>query len=372
MDAMDIRIARTGGPPTAFRGRDMAKAPEPREIPEDAPSRSTALIGHRAQWDRLMAAFDSGQGGHGYILAGPAGVGKATFAFRAARILLAGAASDAGQEGRTDRLVSGLAHPDLLVLDSARDPGKRPIVPVEEVRRAVQFLTRTAAGSGRRVVIIDKADHLNRNAANALLKALEEPPPDAVLLLVCDRPGRLLPTLRSRCQIVRFEPLGGTDARRVLGDLAGRGIVPADDGTWDRAIALAAGSPGRALCMLQQDLVPLLDRIDAWLDPAERANPADSQKIAATLAPRDSHHAYALAMDRLRFHLHRTARDQAAQDQAAQDQAARGQRQHALAVLWTEISQREGDVEAFNLDRMPFILWALNAARRTIAEGDGR
>ncbi|MEM8878939.1 MAG: AAA family ATPase [Pseudomonadota bacterium] len=336
----------------------MAKAPEALEIPAEAPSRTRALTGHQTQWRRFVDAFDGGQPGHGYILAGPSGVGKATFAFRAARYLLAGTEPDAELSGRTDRLVAGLAHPDLLVLDSGRDPGKRPIVPVEEVRRSVQFLNRTAAGSGRRVVILDKSDHLNRNAANALLKALEEPPPDAVMLLVCDRPGRLLPTLRSRCQIIRFEPLETGDTRRVLDDLAGRGVLPTDEGGWDRAIALSAGSPGQAMRMLKQDLVSLLDQIDVWLDPAGQANPSHSQKIAATLSPRDSHDAYALAMARLRFHLH----------SATTAASSRGQRLNAAAEFWIEMSRREADVDAFNLDRMPFLLWALNTARHTIMD----
>lgn len=338
----------------------MAKAPETFEIPADAPSMTSRLIGHDAQWHRLLQAFSSGHGGHGYILAGPQGVGKATFAFQAARHLLAGSDPDTDTADRTRRLVSGLAHPDLLVLDSGRDPTKRPIVPVEDVRRAVQFLSRTSAGNGRRVVIVDKADHLNRNAANALLKVLEEPPAGGVLFLVCDRPGRLLPTLRSRCQMVRFSPLQDDEMQAVFEALSARDLVQMEEPAKSRAMALANGSPGIAVQIVRNDLVPVLDKIDVWLDPAKSANPIEPQKLAAMLAPRDSHQAYALAMDHLRAQLHMKAREDD------------GKGQNAVAQLWSAIGAREAEVDAFNLDRMPFILWALNAARDAIAASPSR
>jgi DNA polymerase-3 subunit delta' len=334
----------------------MGKHPETIEIPADAPNMARKLIGHETQWRRLQEAFSAGHGGHGYILTGAQGIGKATFAFQAARQLLASGDADAEAMERTGRLVSALAHPDLLVLDSGRDTSKRPIVPVEDVRRAVQFLSRTAAGSGRRVVIVDKADHLNRNAANALLKILEEPPSGAVLFLVCDRAGRLLPTLRSRCQMLRFAPLEISGIDAVLDDLASREVLQCDTAARERAIILANGSPGVAMRILQNDLIPILTKIDGWLDPGQSAKPIESQKLAATLAPRDSHQAYALAMERLRSHLLSQARDQADRRQRV-----------AVAQLWTEIGQRESEVDAFNLDRMPFILWALNAAREVIS-----
>jgi DNA polymerase-3 subunit delta' len=334
----------------------MARRPKDQplaELPGDLPCKATALIGHTEHWRQLTGAFETGRGGQGYILAGPTGIGKATFAFQAARRLLAQSETESGvPDDKTARLIAGLAHPDLLVLNSDRGADSAPLISVDEVRRAVQFLTRTAAGDGRRVVIIDKADHLNRAAGNALLKALEEPPSGAVLFLVCDVPGRLLPTLRSRCQTMRFDPLSAGDTASVFDSLEARGASPGSRDQAELAIGLAGGSPGLALTLLKQDLSDLLARIDQWFKAAGNAGAADAQQLAAQLAPRSAHRAASLAFDRIRMHLHHQARQQIGEGGTPEDAAA----------LWQDMTVRQRDIETYNLDRQAFFIDLLQKA----------
>jgi DNA polymerase III delta' subunit len=198
---------------------------EPRANPD--------LRGQDAALSVLRAALASGRLAHGWLLSGPPGIGKATLAYRFARALLA-------RPETTDptlamdpadpvfRQVAQGSHPDLRVIEALRDPktGKvKSEITVDLVRAATASLNTTAALGGRRIVVIDGAETLNRNAANALLKSLEEPPPDAVLMLISHRPSRVAPTLRSRCAKL---PLARLPDREVVEALArdSRRVLP--------------------------------------------------------------------------------------------------------------------------------------------------
>ncbi len=144
---------------------------------------------------------------HAWLITGAPGVGKATLAYRFARRLLAGV--QPGDTLAVDpaspvfRRVAVGSHADLLTVEREWDDKKsrlRGEIVVDDARAISAFLRLTPAEGGWRVVVIDGAEHMNRNAANAVLKMLEEPPPRAVLLLTCAAPGRLLPTIRSRCR----------------------------------------------------------------------------------------------------------------------------------------------------------------------------
>jgi len=170
------------------------------------PAASGRLVGHEAAKRRMLEAVSSGRLHHAWLLSGPRGIGKATLAYRFARFLLA----YPERVGETvDNLavpadhpvfhhVAAHAHPDLFVLEREIDPktGRaRAIINVEDVRKTIHFLSMTAAEGGWRVAIIDAADEMNANAANALLKILEEPPEKSILFLVAHAPGKLLPTM---------------------------------------------------------------------------------------------------------------------------------------------------------------------------------
>lgn len=257
-----------------------ASVPPPRANPD--------LLGHQAAEARLERAFARGRLAHAWLIAGPRGIGKATLAYRFARHVLAhgiaqvapaelslfGAPEKSKGAGEGSlhldpahpvfRRVAGGGHADLFTAEPGIDEKKgarRSEIVVDDVRGVGHFLSLTPAEGGWRVVVVDSADEMNRNAANAILKVLEEPPAKALLLLVSHNPGALLPTIRSRCQRLVLKPLVEADAVRVLGPL-----LPALSANEVAELArLAEGSPGRALELADEDGLALQRELDALL-----------------------------------------------------------------------------------------------------------
>ena len=260
----------------------------------------TSLVGNSAAQNAFAAAMTGGSMHHAWLLVGPEGVGKATFARLAAACLLAEAAGDPGLSpgfalspgNRTRALIEAGSHPDFRVL--ARLP-KDPEKPDHDLARSITiaqvrslgplFATSPSMGA-RRVVIIDAADDLERGGANALLKSLEEPPAGTIFLLISHAPGRLLPTIRSRCRLLRFEGLSDDQLIAALRDQ-----LP--DTTLDDLKALAQageGAPGRALRYAGLDIAAL---DTALAQIAHDGDPDNARRIklgkalgAKTAAPR--------------------------------------------------------------------------------------
>jgi DNA polymerase III subunit delta' len=213
-----------------------------------------SLLGHDLGWQEWRAAMASARMHHAWILAGLKGVGKARFAQAAAAELVAEPGVPQPQPG---------AHPDIIMLshlpanddeEKKRAEGKpfalKRNITIDQVRRMQQRLVTRPTLGNRRVIIIDPADDLEKGAVNALLKSLEEPPVGTYFLLVAHRLGRLLPTIRSRCRILRFDPLVPADVARILADEA----PEASAATRAAAVTAAEGSPGAALEFVVQDL----------------------------------------------------------------------------------------------------------------------
>jgi len=240
--------------------RKMVEADEPDRIEGFAHPRETyALIGQDEGLARAARSIRQGRPPQGLMIAGPPGIGKATLAYRIARYLLRYGATS---EGPADlsvpsndiaaRQVEAQSHPGLLVL-------KRPVnektgrlmnvVSVDEIRRLRNFFALSSTSGGWRVAIIDSADEMNDNAANALLKILEEPPLRAMLMLIAHAPGRQLPTIRSRTQRLDLKPL--TDEMLT----AGLARLLPEAKAEDRAVLvrLAQGSLGLALKLADED-----------------------------------------------------------------------------------------------------------------------
>lgn len=211
------------------------------------------LIGHDSAWREWRAAMESPRMHHAWLLAGKSGLGKSRFAQAAARELV--------QQGGHAQIHGN--HPDIITLTrppkddkeaAKRDDGKpfelKRSIPIDLVRSMQQRLTTRPTLGDRRVIIVDPADDLEKSAANALLKSLEEPPSGTFFLLVAHQPARLLPTIRSRCRVLRFPVLTDADISTFL-----RANAPdADSGTIAAAVVAAAGSPGTALAFVEQDL----------------------------------------------------------------------------------------------------------------------
>jgi len=221
------------------------------------PWRNDRLVGHEQAERTMLAAQQSGRLHHAWLLTGPRGIGKATLAWRFARFLLAGQdqaglfggapeSLDVPADAPGRHLVDARSHPDLFHLRRSlnRDTGRmRAEIAVDDVRDLGGFMHMTPAMGKARVAIVDAADEMNRNSANAVLKILEEPPPNAVLLIVAHAPGRLLPTIRSRCRRLALQPLSEDTVVDLLGAHA-----PETKPEERRALArLAEGSIGRAL-----------------------------------------------------------------------------------------------------------------------------
>ena len=187
------------------------------------------VSGHESVEKTLLDILNSGSVPHAMIFAGPEGVGKAAMAYRLARHVLKNGIGDDGQdslfggapalvtsldvdaEDPTFRRIASGGHPDMLVIERPMDERKgeqKSAVDVDSARKVAPFLRMKASGdNGWRVVIVDDADTMNRNAQNALLKILEEPPPRALLILIVHRAGAMIPTIRSRCRVINFAPL---------------------------------------------------------------------------------------------------------------------------------------------------------------------
>lgn len=233
-------------------------APHPRE--------TQRLCGQEAAEAAFLKAHNSGRLPHAWLLTGPKGVGKATFAWRAARYLIATppdtgdglfaqppvTSLDIDAEHPVARRIRALSEPDLLLLRRAWDPDRKRLkaqLTVDEVRGLKGFFAMAADGA-RRVVIVDCADEMNPSAANALLKELEEPPKNTVMFLVSHQPSGLLPTIRSRCRTLRFDPLMPQDLSAAL-DAAG--LTLPQDASAEAVTGLAGGSVGAAVQLVEQD-----------------------------------------------------------------------------------------------------------------------
>ena len=329
-------------------------------IPE--PRANPLLIGQEAAEAALLGAFRAGRMHHAWLLTGPEGVGKATLAFRFARWLLAGAPEGAGEGAGLAldpahpvfRRVAAGGHADLLTVRrglGADGKKLRAEIGVDEVRAVGAFLRLTPAEGGWRVVVVDRADELNRNAANALLKILEEPPARALLLLVCAAPGRLPVTVRSRCRRLALRPLDESEMADALARLA-PDIAAAE---LARLTALAEGSPGRALLLRDAQglaLAGLVDEVLAGLP----TSPGAGWDIAERLAGEG----FSTFMDLLRAAIASAVRD-AARGRADPEQArlAALRPLDAWGDVWHALGRLQDETERFALDRRQAILTGL-------------
>ena len=276
----------------------------------------TAPLGHAAAANAFLAALASGVLHHAWLLAGPEGVGKATFAQAAALRMLAQGASEplppglaVPEGGRTRALVEAGSHPDLRTLmrlpkDEKPDADLARSISIAQVRTLQPLFATAPSMSSRRVVVIDAIDDLERSGANALLKNLEEPPAGTIFLLVSHALGKLLPTIRSRCRLLRFERLSDADTAAVL-----RAQLPEADADETTALVAAAeGAPGRGLRFAGLDLAKVDAAIAAIASDGDPDNVRRAQ-LAKQLASKAAQGRYEAFLDRAPAFIARAARD---------------------------------------------------------------
>lgn len=250
------------------------------------PRENQNVLGHEQHEQNLLALYNQGNLPHALIFAGQKGIGKSTLAFNLARFLLKHGGDDAGglfgdapppatnfkvgEDDSITRQVASEGHPDLLTISRPIDDKKGTVkaeMPVESVRKIAPFLRMTSSNGGWRVVIVDDAESMNRNAQNAILKILEEPPQKALLILVCHRLGAMIPTIRSRCRTLHFQPLNRANLVSILKE--GTGYLSGTEQAM--LVDLADGSVGHALEFHNaggqealQDLLLMLSAFPKW------------------------------------------------------------------------------------------------------------
>jgi len=351
-----------------------SEIPKPRENP--------TLFGHEEAERRFEQEFNRGMIHHAYLMTGHKGIGKATLAYRFARFLLSQGALKAEVEAPSMSLfgepeqsapapaggmqmdaedplfrrIAAGSHTDLLVLSPAYDAKKnveKSTIGVDEARKIPEFLSLTPAEGEWRVVIIDAVDQLNINAANALLKILEEPPERAILLLVCHSAGGILPTIKSRCRTFKLNPPDQKAFGDILNHIAPH-IAPHE---YAALYALSYGAPGHAITLSEENALACYE---GWLKAMQPgASPATRQQFADSAANRKSPDAWAtllhcwqVAMQRITVFGHDSTQTPIFRGEEEMLGAIAAATAPAIRRSWVEKGNLLiGQTETFNLDK---------------------
>lgn len=337
-----------------------------------SPNASTKLIAHQEIRQFLAQTYQEGRMHHALLFEGLQGIGKATTAFQlAGHMLHYPDAAQAPLQLATPQLdqppyrqISQAMHPALLHISRPFDQktGKyRTSITVEEIRRITHFLSRTSADGAWRIVIIDPADDMNRNAANALLKTLEEPPARALFILISHSSGRLLPTIRSRCQALSFKPLNDAELREAL-HIAGSaiGVNTGDEAYFAALAARAEGSVRKALLLVAHGGLEITETVDTLLNGTVFDLPK-AQALATVLGGREAEIQNQLFIDHILDKVAAQALHLAVQG----ENAAASQ----WSQFWDELRRETIETESYNLDRKQAAMIMLEKLHRSMRSG---
>lgn len=365
----------------------MARAPatlETEALPEADrldgfahPRETKVLYGHTQAEAVLNEALQSGKMHHAWLITGGEGIGKATFAYRVARAALArpedrcmfGDGLDIDEASPTARQVRALSHPGLLVIRRGYDQKAKRFtasIPVDEVRRLKTFLALSAEAQGWRVVIVDSADELNVNAANALLKSLEEPPQRTIFLIVSSQPGRLLPTIRSRCRVLALPSLEHGPLRSAVNAaLDGAGKPALSDGDFAALEAISEGSPRRLLQLAEGGGLALQSKVAKVFEALPAVDARAAHALSDELQGNAQEQKFELFFDLLLGQIARIVRAGAVRaghpaDVNLAERIAPDGRLATFAHLWETLQRDKAEVMQLNLDRKSLILDSLS------------
>ncbi|MEH2477515.1 DNA polymerase-3 subunit delta' [Nitrobacteraceae bacterium AZCC 2146] len=334
-----------------------ARTSEP-QIAAPHPRETMTLFGHHEAEQTLLNAYRGGRIPHAWLIGGAQGIGKATLAYRMARFVLAHRDPLSAQVQSAETLdidpshpvarhVAAGAHGGLLTLErSLNDKGvMRTVITVDETRETISFFGSTAAVDGWRVCIVDTVDELNANAANALLKVLEEPPQRSLFLLVTNAPARLLPTIQSRCRKLPLRPLGIDD---VIHAAAQAVQVSENDPVLEEAAQASEGSVSRALNLLGGGALKLHQRTAALLNTLPHVDPRELHALGDALGGSDRV-ALGAFVDSVDRWIGERMRADDAHANANLPRLAR------LAEVWEKINRAARETESYNLERKPLV-----------------
>ena len=335
---------------------DIASDQQPDCLP---PRARYDLVGHEAAETAFANAWKEQRLHHAWLITGPRGIGKASFAWRAARrVLGAEAMPEYGPLGsRPDdpvcRTLEVDANPDMLVIRRPWDDKRkrwRAEITVDEARKATGFFEKSAGAGGWRVCLVDSADDMNTNAANALLKTLEEPPQRGILFLVSHSPGRLPATIRSRCRRLGLAPPAAEISADWLAEAAGQG----GDRAARDALAVAGNAPGRALELIASGGLELHRTVSSYVASAVQARDSETRSLAERVSAKGQERLLSTFYDALAGSFQAQARKAA---EAHQDPSA-------WIKAWKSLSRLVRDADALYLDPRQTALSALSLSRQ--------
>ncbi|MCP5381793.1 MAG: DNA polymerase III subunit delta' [Kordiimonadaceae bacterium] len=357
------------------------------------PRKTLNLTGHEGAERLFLDAFNAGKIHHAWMITGPKGIGKATLAYKMARFLLnnppeedegpglfgdvlekvAALSLDTDIESRENSQISAGSHADLLVIERTEDPktGKlRNNILVDDVRKINDFFHKTSTAGGWRVAIVDTADEMNRNAANAILKILEEPPSNSILIILAHAPGRLLPTIKSRCRMLPLKPLKSETVKEILQSK----FPDMDEHFIDGYVALTNGSPGKAISLINHDGLKLYGDLLSLLSSMPDINVPLMHKFADEITSRKSGDMFQLFHELLSRFISRMIRHVSYQGTshihnikpALENEFALMEKLGAIipldqwAELWEKIAEKMKATDALNMDPKQTVLDILN------------
>jgi DNA polymerase III subunit delta' len=326
---------------------------DPRETPLH-PRFAEAIVGHVKVQHQFATSLGNARPHHAWLLSGKQGIGKATLAYRLAKHLLSHRTSQHTQtiDQKTETLIHARSHPDLFVLQRQMGEGKaarlKMEISVDSARQLGEFFAQTAAMSQWRAAIIDTIDDLNQESANALLKLVEEPPPNSVLFLICNQPGRVLRTIKSRCLHVAMQGLSQDELQDVFAQQRFADL----EGDLPLAMAHANGSAGRALALLTSDAAKAMQVLERNGLTSPEARHAVT---AAFVARNPSVEDFELFVELLLAWTARHARENATRHQSA-----------SLAEAHALVQNLAAKTLGLNLDRKTAVLESLVTIDRAL------
>ena len=334
-----------------------------------APVSTSSVFGHEKRAALLASSYQTGRLHHALMFEGPVGIGKASLAFLLAQHLIANPRAveapsnlmTLAQDSDDFRQLVNGTHLQVLHLTRPFDPKTekfKTMVTVDEIRRINHFLSRTNTGAGYRVVIIDPINDMNANAANALLKNLEEPSGRTLFILIAHSAGRILPTVRSRCQIVHFSPLSDDDLKQAASKASVSTKI--SDTDLNRLTTLAEGGVRRALMLIGFGGLDVTDTADKLI--AESVFDIDKAgKLGDAMMSREADIQYQLLTDHLLQRIVKAALRHGYRNDSNSAET--------MARFYGETRQMLVEAQAFNLDRKQTIFGLISALRHKTQAG---
>lgn len=356
------------------------------------------LIGHEWAEQIFIDAFNAEKIHHAWMITGPKGIGKATLAYKIARFLLNNPPIDDQGPGlfgdvlaadvlekikltslNTDlqtppnQLVSAKSNPDFMVIEKSEDPktGKmRNNILVDDVRKINRFFQKTSSAGGWRIALIDTADDMNRNAANAILKILEEPPKNSILIILANAPGKLLPTIKSRCCMLRLKPLKSS----TVGEILKLNYPDIEDDILQGYVSISNGSPGYAISLMEHEGLKLYGEMLNLLSTMPAINVPLSHEFAGAITTKKSGDRFMLFSEMLSQFINRMIRHVSYLNSdhthhmvpALNDEFILMEKMGVIipldqwAELWEKISTKITATDLLNMDKKQTVLDILN------------